>query len=244
MRIRTIKPEFFTHDALFDLEKASKLPIRVAFAGLWCAADRDGRFKWEPRRLGVSILPYDGIDFSRVLHALSTRGFIQKYTSNGVDYGCIPSFQRHQVINNRERDSDLPEPPPMADSDACRTREPREDDAGQEEGKGREQGKERNKEGKARGSRDELRAYALEIGIPESDGESMFDHWESNGWKNGSNPVKDWKAGIRKWKSQSWLPSQSVGKAKQPTLPFSRNTGTTNETGWKNREFCEEDCPF
>ena len=32
--------------------------------------------------------------------------------------------------------------------------------------------------------------------------------------------------------------------SKPQAAPFSRNTGTTNETGWKNREFCEEDCPF
>ena len=69
MRIRTVKPEFFTHEGLFELEKETGLPIRVAFAGLWCAADREGRFKWEPRRLGVQILPYDQVDFSRVLDA-------------------------------------------------------------------------------------------------------------------------------------------------------------------------------
>ena len=50
MRIRTVKPEFFTHEGLFDAEKATKLPLRVAFVGLWCAADREGRFRWEPRR--------------------------------------------------------------------------------------------------------------------------------------------------------------------------------------------------
>ena len=61
---------------------------------------------------------------------------------------------------------------------------------------------------KAKGDLAELKSYALEIGLTESDGESMFDHWESNGWKNGSSASKDWKAGMRKWKSQGWLPSQ------------------------------------
>jgi hypothetical protein len=142
MRIRTIKPEFFIHEGLFEAEKESKLPLRLAFIGLWCAADREGRFKWEPRRLGVQIMPYDHIDFSRVLDALTTRGFIQRYASESRDFGCIPSFARHQVINNRERESELPEPPPLKDSDACPTREPRVDHAGKAEGKGREQGKE------------------------------------------------------------------------------------------------------
>lgn len=157
MRIRTIKPEFFTHEDLYELEKSTKLPVRLAYAGLWCAADREGRFKWEPRRLGVSILPYDSLDFSRVLDALVTRGFIQRYASGGREFGAIPSFSAHQVINNRERESELPEPPPMAESDACPTRAPHVPHAtltctSGREGKGKEHGREGNMEVRAAGA--------------------------------------------------------------------------------------------
>jgi hypothetical protein len=69
---------------------------------------------------------------------------------------------------------------------------------------------------KARGSMDELKAYAVGLGMPASDGESMFDHWESNGWRNGSSATKDWQAGMRKWKSQGWLPSQKAAAKQQP----------------------------
>ena len=151
MRIRTIKPEFYTHEMLFEVEREYSLPLRLAYTGLWCAADREGRFKWEPRRLGVQILPYDEIDFSRVLDALHTRGFIGKYEFNGNFFGFIPSFDRHQVINNRERESELPNPCDCDEIDASSTREPRETHAtltctSGREGKGREHGKERNKE--------------------------------------------------------------------------------------------------
>jgi hypothetical protein len=148
MRIRTIKPEFFLHEELFNAEKETKLPLRIAFAGLWCAADREGRFKWEPRRLGIQILPYDGVDFSRVLDALTTRDFIVHYASGTGDFGVIPSFSKHQVINNRERESDLPDPSQCTQTehvDASGTREARVDHACKAEGKGREG----NKEGKA-----------------------------------------------------------------------------------------------
>jgi hypothetical protein len=164
MRIRTIKPEFFTHDELFDLEKESGLPVRIAFAGLWCAADREGRFKWEPRRLGVQILPYDGIDFSRVLDALATRGFIRCYASHGTVFGVIPSFLDHQVINNREKESELPEPLEYIDCDACLTRAPRVPHASKAEGKGREgNGKERKVAAKASGF-----DFSIPTEIPES----------------------------------------------------------------------------
>lgn len=33
-RIRTIKPEFFLHDELFELEKETGLPVRLTFIGL------------------------------------------------------------------------------------------------------------------------------------------------------------------------------------------------------------------
>lgn len=75
---------------------------------------------------------------------------------------------------------------------------------------------------RTRGTLEELRAYAVSLDLPASDGESMFDHWQANGWKNGSNTVKDWRAGIRKWKSQGWLPSQkpNVGNQRQKPKPL------------------------
>ena len=138
MRIRTVKPSLFLHDGLFDAEKETKLPLRLAFIGLFCACDRAGRFKWQPRPLGASILPYDAIEFSRVLDALTTRGFLVKYRVNDEWFGCIPSWSRHQFVNPRETASDIPDVAERQDDgrvpDACLTRE----DASRKEGKGRE----------------------------------------------------------------------------------------------------------
>ena len=138
MRIRTIKPEFFLHEGLYDLEAETGLPVRIAFIGLWCAADREGRFRWAERRLKASIMPYDTDDFSRVLHALATRGFIVKYRVGDECFGVIPSFKRHQIVNFKERASDLPEMTQPEQLDALTTREPRVDHALHKEGKGRE----------------------------------------------------------------------------------------------------------
>lgn len=138
-RIRTIKPEFFKHEGIFDAEQETGLPLRLAFAGLWTQCDREGRFAWRPRQLKVDILPYDDVDFSRVLDALATRGFVVKYASGGREFGAIPSWHRHQVVNNREKASELPEPAEIVEvSDASGTREPRVGHAGKAEGKGKE----------------------------------------------------------------------------------------------------------
>lgn len=133
-RIRTIKPEVASHEGLFDLERETGLPIRFAWCVLFTVADRDGRFAWRPRTLKAQILPHDDIDFSRVLDAWVTRGFVRKYRVGAEWYGWIPTFTKHQVINNRESPSDLP-PIEQADeeyqpvTDACATSAPRVGDA-------------------------------------------------------------------------------------------------------------------
>lgn len=114
MRIRTVKPEFFQDERLYDLEVQTGLPIRVIFIGMWCVSDREGRFDWNPRRLKVQILPHDeAIDFGAALTALETGGFIIKYQVGDKTLGCVPGFASHQVVNNRERDSSRPEPPEL-----------------------------------------------------------------------------------------------------------------------------------
>ncbi len=143
-RIRSVKPEFFRNHKLYVAESEEDLPLRLAFAGLWTACDREGRFKWSPDELKLDCLPYDNVDFSRVLHALTTRGYIVKYRVGDELFGCVPTWNKHQVINNRESDSLLPDVS-MGEvvTDACPTRAPRDTDL--HKGKGRER---KGKEGK------------------------------------------------------------------------------------------------
>jgi hypothetical protein len=159
-RIRTIKPEFFRHEVLFEAEKASKLPLRLAFAGLFTAADRQGRFKWQPRVLKLDVLPFDDIDFSEVLDALAERGFVLKYELDGEFFGHIPSWCRHQHINQREAESEIPAP----DSEGARTCTHVQAHG---EGKGRE-GKGREGEG-------------VSVALKRDDGpvERVFEHWRA-----------------------------------------------------------------
>lgn len=196
MRIRTIKPEFFLHEVLFELEKSTGLPIRVAFIGLWCAADREGRFRWEPRKLGIQILPYDLIDFSRVLDALTTRGFVLKYASHSGEFGVIPSFARHQIINNREKLSEFPEPPESLVNqcfDACITREPRDTEVEKDSLSGREgKGKEGNMEGKGK---ENSPPPAPKVWAPSSDQVKVgkwFGRRETTPWSE--KELKAWKS--------------------------------------------------
>ncbi len=173
-RIRTIKPDFFRHEGLFEAEQRSGLPLRIAFAGLWTVADREGRFRWRPRQLKLDVLPFDEVSFNDVLDALKGAGFIVHYAAGGEEYGAIPSWAKHQVINNREHASVLPAAPGVGGSrhseaadaatrdshvcDASATREARARDASTTplmhapvEGKGKGKGKEGEGEGDSPG---------------------------------------------------------------------------------------------
>ena len=44
----------------------------------------------------------------------------------------------------------------------------------------------------------EIRAYCSEQHYSVNP-ETFFDYYESNGWKVGKNPMKDWKAAVRTW---------------------------------------------
>lgn len=131
-RIRTIKPEFFTHS------KVTKLPplARLFYVSLWCEADREGRLKWDADTLKDRYLPRDKCDVEEMGLWLTAAKLIRMYVIDGQTYADIPGFREHQVINNREGQSSLP----AYTEDACVTRESVVRDAayGKEGRKGRE----------------------------------------------------------------------------------------------------------
>jgi hypothetical protein len=53
----------------------------------------------------------------------------------------------------------------------------------------------------------EAEEFCISIGLPRSDGEAMFLHWEEQKWP------KNWKLTIKKWKSFGYMPSQKRAKA-------------------------------
>lgn len=113
-RIRNVKPSYFQHADIFDAEKESGLPLRIAYIGLWTQADRRGHFRWKPRELKLNILPFDDVDFGAVLDALSKRGFVEKWQHDGYWFGTVPALPKHQVFNVREvKNPMIPDRPPV-----------------------------------------------------------------------------------------------------------------------------------
>lgn len=187
-RIRTIKPEFFTSDSVLSVSPLA----RLLFIGLWCEADREGRLKWKPKTLKFRYLPSDSVNIEKLCEELEGAEMIATYSHDGADYCEIPSFKSHQVINNREKESELP----SRVNDASTTRE-----SGRKEGK---EGKERK--GMARftpPSVQDINSYFIEKGINNLlEAEKMFNYYESNGWMVGRNKMKNWKSTANNWISR------------------------------------------
>jgi len=109
-RARVVHPNFFLNEALFEAEARAQLPLRLAFAGLWTQADREGRFEWRPGVLKLAIMPWDAVDFTAVLDALEAAGFVRSWTHEDRRYGWIPAFRKWQKPHPREAPSRIPPP--------------------------------------------------------------------------------------------------------------------------------------
>lgn len=69
-----------------------------------------------------------------------------------------------------------------------------------------------NGKDKARGTLDELAAYAVELGMPASDGETAWLNWEENGWRRGTHKIRDWKLTMQLWKRCGYFESQKAAR--------------------------------
>lgn len=116
-RIRTIKPEFFRHEGLQDLEVANpgKYPMMV-FSGLWGHCDKAGRFEWKPRLLKLDILPFIPFDMAETLTILEEAGFVRRYEIAGKSYGVIDSFSSHQRLGGKEAQEQEKHPAPPGEN--------------------------------------------------------------------------------------------------------------------------------
>lgn len=93
------------------------------------------------------------------------------------------------------------------------TPSPQEQEQEQEQDKEQEQEyKERNKRTRAkafvRPTLEQVKAYIAEKGL-HVDGQRWFDYYESNGWRVGRNPMKDWQATVRNWNGNGFGSGQA-----------------------------------
>ena len=102
-RIRTIKPDFFTSEDIVGISPLA----RLLYIATWLEADREGRLVWRPKTLKLRYLPGDQCDIEMLADELVSAGLVMTYEINGQTFAEIPTFAKHQVINNRESASTI-----------------------------------------------------------------------------------------------------------------------------------------
>ena len=104
MRIRTIKPEFWTDKRVASWDHFT----RLLFIGLWSAADDHGRGSAESARLASELFPYDlsrdpRETLARVAAGLDTLAAscrITLYDVEGEAFYEVSSWSKHQRVDN------------------------------------------------------------------------------------------------------------------------------------------------
>lgn len=104
MRSRNIKPGFFANGQLVKCDPLA----RILFAGLWCAADREGRLKDDAFDLKLKLLPGDNCDANLLLQQLHDQQLITRYEMDGNKYIQINEFSKHQKPHVKESNSKIP----------------------------------------------------------------------------------------------------------------------------------------
>ena len=104
-RARNIKPGLFSNELLVELPAFD----RLAFIGLWCLADREGRLEDRVKRIKIELFPCDDYDVDTGLSRLADAGFISRYQVAGFSVIEIVNFQKHQSPHGSEKDSILPD---------------------------------------------------------------------------------------------------------------------------------------
>lgn len=217
-RARNIKPAFFKNESLADVA----IPARLLFVGLWTLSDFRGNLEYRPRRIKAEIYPYDEVDIIPLLSDLNQSGLIRIYSVLGQEYINIPNFAKHQRphINEQRSGSGIPE---HAGKDAqaidskglaINTELERNqsgvvalnpescflnpDTLNAECGK--PEPKPKNNGRMARPTLDELvDEFDGRVTNPLDQAQAFLNHYESNGWKVGKNPMKSWKHAVTNW---------------------------------------------
>jgi len=230
VRIRTIKPEFWSHPIL----SAQEPVVRLGAIGLLNLADDEGYFMATPALVRSALFPLDedSTNARRVLATLSSIGYIAvKNHPTHSDIGMVVNFTKHQRID-RPSLSKI-----KAYFDSTNDLRTIDDHSSLYQGsgiKGKEQGTGSGEVSPSapRPKRfthptlEEVKAYCQERknGI---DAEQFMNRYESNGWLVGKSPMKNWQAAVRTWEKNGYraasqtptATSKDVGKGLRQEFP-------------------------
>lgn len=101
MRIRQIKPSFWTDPIQKQLDAA----LRLLYIGLWMLADDAGWLRYDVAEIAASILPYDDVVMREALvsQAVERLAELGRIDVRPCGHAVIPTLSRHQRISEAKR---------------------------------------------------------------------------------------------------------------------------------------------
>lgn len=112
MRIRTVKPEFWSDQKIRRLS----LPARLLYIATWNMADDDGNLTWDADYVRASVFMSDpDVDVAHVMAELEQAGRVQPYEVDGCTFAHLPNFGEHQAINRPSKWKNPPPPTPLTE---------------------------------------------------------------------------------------------------------------------------------
>lgn len=108
-RIRTIKPDFFSHETL----AGKSAHARLLAIGLLTLADCKGRLRWVPMQVHSQVFPWEAsVKIQTLLCELIECDYVVHYEHDGKQYVEICNFTKHQRLSGKEAsfDSRIPSP--------------------------------------------------------------------------------------------------------------------------------------
>ena len=216
---RILKESICTSDEIDSLSAFQE----TVFYRLIVMCDDYGRMDARPKILASKLFPLKDIRAAQIedaLRALTSAELVTLYTVDGKPFLQMNTWDRHQQI--RAKKSKYPAPADgviasdsncnqlIADDSKC-PRNPIQSESESES----ESNPNTNRADKPPRSRFEkptvadVEAYCIENGYS-VDAQHFVDYYDSNGWKVGKNPMKDWKATVRSWASRDAKPKQKT----------------------------------
>jgi hypothetical protein len=100
MRIRQVRPEFFTDPLTAHLSAA----VQVTYIGLWCVADDAGWLVWDVPQVGALLYPYKSVRVRERLIESAAEVLTEAGRLTIYDCRCalVPKLEDHQKIGGNK----------------------------------------------------------------------------------------------------------------------------------------------
>lgn len=92
-KIRGVKPDYWTDEAIVDLT----IPARLLFVGLWNYACDNGHLQDKSKQIKMRLLPADDVNVAELLRELESHGRIERRDG----WIIVPNFTKHQKPDKR-----------------------------------------------------------------------------------------------------------------------------------------------